>query len=160
MFKIKHSRIINIVQIPIMALLIVCCSKDQNTFLPDTPINLSVSLVNYNHLKISGNSILFTQYGYSGVIISCVNPELNMYNAFDACCPYEEDHSGTIEIESISGLTTPPGTIYSSGFFGVCDKCGSEFNLMGNGEPTKGPATKYLQRYTIIVSSNNVTVKN
>lgn len=136
------------------------CSKDQNSFLPYVKIDLQISLVNYNHLTIPGNSILFENYGYKGVIVVCVNPDLNLYYAYDACCPYETDYSGTVMIQQIKNLTPAPNTIYSSDFFGVCDKCGSKFNLMGSGQPTSGPATRYLQRYSISTGFESIMVSN
>jgi hypothetical protein len=136
------------------------CTKDQNTFVPYTRVNLRISLVNYNHLRIPGNSVLFQTEGYRGLIVVCVNPDLPQYYAFDACCPNEKDYSGVVTIQPVKNLTSPPYTIFSSDFFGVCNKCRSEFNLMGNGLPIKGPATHYLQSYNIVTGFESVTVTN
>ena len=111
-------------------------------------------------MKIPGNSILFRNYGIKGVIVSCVNADLQQYSAFDACCPNEKDFSGTVEIEPVKNLTSPPGMVYSSAFLGKCNKCGSEFNLMGYGQPVSGPAQHYLQNYNINVGNETLTVIN
>lgn len=90
----------------------------------------------------------------------CVNPDLSQYFAYDACCPYEKDFSGIVEIQPVKNLVSPPFMIYSSDFFGICNKCGSQFNLMGSGQPVKGPATHYLQNYNIATGFESLTVTN
>lgn len=160
MFKIKRIVITKIVIAFSILMLVVNCTKDQNTFLPYKKVYLPIPLATYNHLKIPGNSILFKNHGFKGVIVVCVNPELNQYYAYDACCPYEKDFSGTLITEPVPGLQTPPGTVFSSAFFGICNKCGSEFNLMASGQPVKGPAIHYLQNYNIITSFEYLTVSN
>ncbi len=160
MFKFKP---IIITKIAISALIIILaanCSKDENTFLPYKKVYLPIPLATYNHLKIPGNSILFQDHGFKGVIVACVNPDINQYYAYDACCPYEKDYSGVVVSEPTPGLQTPRGTVYSSDFFGICSKCGSKFNLMGSGQPVKGPAVKYLQMYNIITAFEYLTVTN
>ena len=159
MFNLKYNRIPKITIAASMILFVTNCSKDQNSFLPYREINLRISLINLNHLTIPGNSILFTTYGFKGVIVTCVDPNSGNYAAFDACCPYETDYSGVVELEPVKGLNTP-NMVYSSGFTGKCNKCGSEFSLMGNGQPVKGPAIHYLQSYHISVGSGNLTVTN
>ncbi len=160
MFKLKGICVTKIAATMIIILSALNCSKDQNSFLPYVKINLPVSLINYNHLKIPGNSILFQRYGYKGVIVVCVNPDLSQYFAYDACCPYEKDFSGIVEIQPVKNLVSPPFMIYSSDFFGICNKCGSQFNLMGSGQPVKGPATHYLQNYNIATGFESLTVTN
>jgi hypothetical protein len=63
-------------------------------------------------------------------------------------------------VKAIKNLPSQPGTIFSSDFFGICNKCGSEFNLMGGGQPTKGPATHYLQSYNIVPGFQSLMVTN
>lgn len=160
MFKQIHIGISIVALAGILLLCLTNCTKDQNNFLPYVKIDLYISLANQNHLKISGNSILFKNYGVKGVIVSCVNPDLEQYGAFDACCPYEEDFSGSVVIEPVKNLVSPSGTVYSSSFFGKCNKCGSEFNLMGGGQPFYGPVSHYLQSYNIIIGSGSLSVVN
>lgn len=139
---------------------VVNCSKDQNTFLPYVKVNLYIPLANYNHLTIPGNSVLFQKEGYRGIIVICVDPSSNLYYAFDACCPYEKDYSGVVTVKQIKNLTPLPFMIFSSDFFGICNKCGTEFNLMGNGQQVKGPANRGLQSYKISSSFGSLTVYN
>jgi len=160
MFKLIRIIIVKVTFFALIILSFSNCSKDQNTFLPNVKVNLYIPLANYNHLTIPGNSVLFENEGYKGIIVVCVNPDLGQYFAYDACCPYEKDYSGTITVQPIKNLTSPPYTVFSSDFFGICDKCGSEFNLMGSGQPSKGPATHYLQSYNLIYGLNSLTVTN
>ncbi len=160
MLKIKRSPIAKITIFVSLLLLAINCSKDQNTFLPYVKITKFISLVNYNHLTIPGNSVLFQHEGYKGLIVVCVNPDLEQYYAYDACCPYEKDYSGVITVQPVKNLPSPQYEVFSSDFFGVCNKCGSKFNLMGVGQPTSGPATNYLQRYNISSGMSSLTVTN
>jgi len=160
MFKLKRIIIAKIALSALIIMSVVNCSKDQNTFLPYTKVNLYISLANYNHLTIPGNSVLFQREGYRGIIVVCVDPSSNLYYAYDACCPYEKDYSGVVIIQQIKNLTTPPYMIFSSDFFGICNKCGSEFNLMGSGQPVKGPVNRGLQSYNISSSFGSLTVSN
>ncbi len=160
MFNLKRIITSKIALVTVLLLITGGCKNDQNNFVPYTKINLRISLVNYNHLTIPGNSVLFQNEGYKGLIVVCVNPELSQYMAYDACCPYEKDFSGTVTVQPIKNLTSPPYTIFSSDFFGVCDKCGSQFNLLANGQPVKGLATHYLQNYNIISGNLTLTVTN
>lgn len=161
MLMLKRILVPKIAISVILIFFAVNCSKDQNSFLPYTKVDLYLPLANYNHLTVSGNSILFKNAGYRGVIVVCVSPDLGLYYAYDACCPYEKDYSGVVEIEAIKNLTTPDNLVYSSAFYGICNKCGSKFNLMGSGQPVSGSlATHYLQNYTINVSSNYLSVTN
>ena len=160
MFGFKQIQFAKIVLITIMLLLAINCAKDQNAFLPYVRIDLHISLVNYNHLKIPGNSIVFKNEGFRGVIVVCTNPDLNQYFAYDACCPYEKDYSGTVEVQPIRNLTSPPGMVFSSDFLGICNKCRSEFNLMNGGQPTKGPASRYLQSYSISTGFESLLISN
>jgi len=161
MFKLKQIIIAKITISAIIILSLANCSKDQNTFLPNVRVNLYIPLATYNHLKIPGNSVLFQHDGYKGLIVVCINSDLGQYKAYDACCPYEKDYSGLVTIQPIKNLVSPPFTIFSSDFFGKCNKCGSEFNLMGNGEPTsKGPATRFLQSYNVSSGFESLTVTN
>jgi hypothetical protein len=161
MFNLKRNLITLITISAMLILLVVNCSKDQNTFLPYTRVNLRISLVNYNHLMIPGNSVLFRNEGYKGIIVVCTDPNSPQYFAYDACCPYEKDYSGVVTIQPVKNLPSPPYTVFSSEFFGICNKCGSKFNLMANGQPVEGPANHYLQSYNVIVVPGSlVTVTN
>lgn len=158
MFKLKRIVIVLFTISVLIILLLVNCGKDQNSFLPYVRVYLYIPLANFNHLIIPGNSILFRNYGFkgNGVIVTCVNPDQNLYYAYDACCPYESDYSGVIELEPAP--ITGPDKVYSSGFFGTCNKCGSKFNLMAGGQPISGPASHYLQNYNIVSGTGSLTV--
>ena len=160
MFKIIRNQVPKIAIPLIIILFAVNCSKDQNTFLPYVRVNLYIPLATYNHLTIPTNSVLFQHEGYRGIIVVCVDPGSNAYYAFDACCPYEKDYSGIVTIQPIANLPSQPGTIYSSDFLGICNKCGSKFNLISGGQPIEGPTNHFLQRYNISSGMGSITVSN
>lgn len=157
MFKLKRIIIAKIAISALIIMSVVNCAKDQNTFLPYKRVYLPIPLATNNHLTTPGSSILFLGLGVKGVIVVCVNPDLNQYFAYDACCPNEKDYSGVVEIEPVR---TEPGKVLSTAFVGICNKCGSEFSLMAGGQPIKGPAIHYLQNYKIITSFQYLTVTN
>ena len=160
MSVLKHIILIRTVFAVIIIAAIFSCSKDQNSFLPSVRVNIPISLVNYNFLTIPGNSAVFENQGVKGVIVVCVDPLSSQYFAYDACCPNEKDYSGTVVIQPVKNLVSPPYTIFSSDFFGICNICGSKFNLMGGGQPVKGPATHYLQNYHVITGFESLTITN
>ena len=160
MVRFKRIKIIKIAIFALIILSAVCCSKDQNSFLPYTRVNKYIPLANFNTLTIPGNSVLFQLEGYKGLIVVCIDPNSGIYYAYDACCPYEKDYSGVVTIQPIRNLVSPLYTVFSSDFVGVCNKCKSEFSLMANGQPTKGPATHYLQGYNVSYGSGSLTVTN
>lgn len=141
----------------VVILTLSTCSKDQNTFLPYKKVDLFISLANYNHLTVPGNSITFQLYGYGGVIVMCVNE--NEYYAYDACCPYEVTKSCTVDTDPIKNLSGN-GLIYSSYTTGKCKCCGSEFMLFGGGFASKGPAARPLQQYQVVNTGGRLWVHN
>ena len=160
MLQLKRTVFPKIAIGAILLLSAINCSKDQNTFLPYVRVDLYIPLATFNHLTIPTNSVLFQNQGYKGIIVVCVDPNTNLYYAMDACCPYEKDYSGVVTIQPVKNLPSAPGTVFSSDFLGVCNKCGSKFNLITGGRPTEGPATHYLQNYNIISGSGSLTVTN
>ncbi len=160
MFNFKHIITKKISFVAIVILVAFSCAKDQNSFLPSVRVNIPISLINFNFLTVPGNSIVFENQGVKGVIVVCVDPTSSQYFAYDACCPNEKDYSGVVTIQPVKNLVSPPMTIYSSDFFGICNICGSKFNLMGGGQPVKGPATHYLQNYHVITGFDTLTITN
>ena len=160
MSGLKHIILKKFVAAAILILMFLGCSKDQNSFLPSVRVNIPISLVNYNFLTIPGNSVVFENQGVRGVIVVCVDPTSSQYFAYDACCPNETDYSGTAVVQPVKNLVSQPSTIFSSDFFAICNICGSKFNLMGGGQPVKGPATHYLQSYHVITGFESLTITN
>ena len=158
MFKLNRIVFIKITSAILIALTAVSCGKDQNAFLPNVQVNFSLTPYELSFLEVSGNSIVFTNQGVNGVIVVCVDPNSSQYFAYDATCPYEKDYSGVVTVQAVKNYTSPPYTIFSSDFYGVCNKCGSKFNLMGGGQPVSGPATHYLQNYNVLSGFGTLTV--
>ena len=160
MSNLKHLTIKKIGILVLSIFVGISCAKDQNSFLPLVRVNIPISLINYNFLTIPGNSMVFESEGVKGVIVVCVDPTMSQYFAFDACCPNEKDYSGQVVIQPVKNLVSPPLIIFSSDFFGICNVCGSKFNLLGGGQPVKGPATHYLQSYHVITGFESLTITN
>ncbi len=146
-----------IVIIGITLLISTSCAKDQNSFVPYRAVDFYIPLATNNHLTIPGNSITYKNQGFAGIIIMCVNP--TQYYAFDACCPYETLPTCSAEPDPIQGLSNSI-TIYSSSVIGKCKCCGSEFNLFGGGYPTKGPASRSLQQYQVVLVGGRLWIHN
>jgi len=148
----------------LLFLIVIGCGKNQNAFLPNVQVNFTLTPYEFNFVEISGNSIEFLNQGYNGngVILSCANPDPSapQFYAYDATCPYEKDYSGVIVLTPVKNYTSPPYTIFSSGFIGTCNKCGSTFNLMNGGQVTGGPATHFLENYNVLSGNGTITITN
>jgi nitrite reductase/ring-hydroxylating ferredoxin subunit len=138
-------------------LIAVSCAKDQNSFVPYSSVDFYIPLATNNHLTIPGNSITYRNQGYAGIIVMCVNPE--QYYAFDACCPYEVLPTCSVELNAIPGLSNSV-VVYSSSVSGKCKCCSSEFSLFGGGYVTKGPASRSLQQYQVVVVGGRLWIHN
>ena len=160
MVNLKHIVFLKSIVVLLAILTLAGCSKNMNTFLPNVQVNITLTPYELNFIGVPGNSIVFTNEGVNGVILSCVDPNNFQYFAYDATCPYEQDHSGVVTINAIKNYTSPPYTIFSSDFYGICNKCGSKFNLMGGGQPVSGPAAHFLQNYNVLTGSGNITITN
>lgn len=153
------------ITLPLLLILTVFgCGKNQNAFLPTVQVNISLTPYEFNFIEISGNSIEFLNQGYkgNGIILSCSNPDPSapQFYAYDATCPYEKDYSGVIILTPVKNYSSPPYTIFSSGFIGTCNKCGSTFNLMNGGQVTGGPATHFLENYNVLSGNGTITITN
>ena len=162
MFCVKRLFIAEITVALVLILTVIGCSKNQNAFLPNVQVNISLTPYEYNFIDISGNSIEFLKQGYkgNGVILSCADAILPQFYAYDATCPYEADYSGVILLSPDKNYTSPANTIFNSGFTGTCNKCGSTFNLMNGGQVIKGPATHFLENYYVLTGSGSITITN
>ncbi len=131
----------------------IACTDNQNTFVPYAKVDKYISLVNYNNLLISGNSMTFPADGYAGLIMVCISDQ--QYLAFDACCPYEGAKNSIVE-------TNPGqiGIVASSNPVATCKICGSQYILFQGGYPTKGPSTRNLKQYQVTVLDNRLWVHN
>ena len=138
-------------------LILASCSKDQNSFVPYTPVDFYIPLATNNHLTIPANSITYRNQGYAGIIVMCINP--TQYYAFEACCPYETLSTCSAELDPIQGQSSP-GMVYSSSVTGKCKCCGSEYSLFGGGYPTKGPSSRSLQQYQVAVIGGRLWIHN
>ncbi len=122
-----------------MGLFIPSCDKINESPIPDVPFSLSVNLAIANELNVPGNSVLFPNYGFGGVIISCEAP--GSWYAFDASCTYEASRSCIVE---------------NDGALADCPCCGSQFVLLGGAYPTKPPATTPLKQYNVSLINNSI----
>ena len=113
------------------------CDKEDNTIIPNVHVSFVINLNIINELTVPGNSVLFPQYGFGGVIVYCELP--GSYYAFDATCTYEAS--------SICHLK-------NEGVLGTCDCCGSQYVLIGGGYPSEGPATVPLKTYNVSFVDN------
>lgn len=118
----------------VLLVLINASCDEIDSQIPDVPVRLTINLNIYNELTIPGNSILFEQAGFGGVIVSCEQP--GVYFAYDAACTNEISNTCTIQ---------------NDGFLGTCSCCESKFILSGSAYPSEGPAAAPLKQYNISV---------
>ena len=136
-----------------LALAVIACTDNQNSFVPYVKVDTYIPLVNYNNLLIAGNSMTFPTDGYAGLIVICISDQ--QYLAFDACCPFEGSRTSIVE-------TNPgkAGVVPSSNPVATCKICGSQYILFSGGYPTKGPSTRNLKQYQVTTLDNRLWVHN
>jgi len=157
MFKKNTIKRLRIAIYVLNLLIFASCSKDQNSFVPYTPVDFYIPLATNNHLTIPGNSITYRNQGFAGIIVMCISP--TQYYAFDACCPYESLSTCSAELDPIKGLSSP-GMVFSSSVSGKCKCCSSEYSLFGGGYPTKGPSSRSLQQYQVAIIGGRLWIHN
>jgi Rieske Fe-S protein len=124
--------------------LLFSCDKYQNEIIPNVPVSFTINLNIINDLTIPGNSVLFSNFGFGGVVVYCELP--GMYYAFDATCTHEASNNCTIENE---------------GVLATCKCCGSQFILLSGAYPSKGPAEMPLKQYNVSqLNTNTLRVYN
>jgi nitrite reductase/ring-hydroxylating ferredoxin subunit len=151
--KLLSTRSLLRALIVILTVGILACSDNQNKFVPYAKVDTYISLVNYNNLLISGNSMTFPTVGYAGMIVVCISDQ--QYLAFDACCPFEGAKNSIIETNPGQG-----GIVSSSNPVATCKICGSQYILFSGGYPVKGPSTRNLKQYQVTMLDNRLWVHN
>lgn len=122
------------------------CDKEQNSEVPNFPVDLTINLNIHNELTVPGNSKYFSgpYTGFGGVIVYCEIP--GSYYAYDATCTHEISQSCKI---------------INEGVLGTCECCDSQFVLIGGAFPSKGPAAAPLRQYQVsMVNSFMLRVYN
>ena len=134
--------------IAIAVLSFLGCAKEEKPVLPQTMVNLAISLTDPSYIllqnpltaaKVSYFNALPIGYLGNGVII--VNTGTG-YNAFDATCTNQDRKSITIVDQ----------------FFGECPVCKTRYNLL-NGY-AEGKGNLHLQRYNVTPNGNTLYVHN
>ena len=120
------------------------CDKEKYEVIPYVPVYLTVNLNIVNDLMVPGNSVFFGGQGYGGIIIYCFEPG-NIYYAYDGACTHEISTSCRVRNE---------------GVLATCPCCNSQFFLMGEAYPSKGPASFPLQQYQTSVMGNTLLIYN
>ncbi len=122
----------------------VACDKENYQIVPYVPVYFEINLNLVNELMVPGNSVYFANQGYAGIVVYCFEPG-GTYYAYDAACTHELSTTCRIKNE---------------GVLATCGCCGSQFLLMGEAYPSKGPATFPLQPYRTSVMSSRLLVYN
>lgn len=131
MLKGLSKRLLQISLVVLFLLSANSCQKNQQSFIPEVPVDFYINLATNNDLTVPGNYQVFPN-GYTGIIV--INNGSGYY-AFDTCCPYEAKASCTVTPDA-SGIAT-------------CSCCGSQYSLMGGGYPIEGPSSRNLQSYQV-----------
>jgi hypothetical protein len=128
----------------IATVILVACDKEKYRVIPYVPVYLTINLNIVNDLMVPGNSVFFGGQGYGGIVIYCLEAG-NIYYAYDGACTNEITTSCRVKNE---------------GVLATCSCCGSQFFLMGEAYPSKGPATFPLQQYQTSVSGTTLRIFN
>lgn len=144
----KHTTA-NILKISILSFIFLImfsgCNKNDD-YIPEVNFTYYVDInsVEYNSLKIPGNSVYLNIAGYRGVIIHCNYTD--EYTAFERACPYHPDEEGAIVKIDDNGNAT-------------CPICGSQFSLY-DGTVIEGPASRAIKWYNTDLQGSILYVYN
>lgn len=124
-------------------LLLISCSKDNSSFIPDVYLNYRVTLQEFQ-IKNTDGVLLVSNQGYAGLII-CKTP-IGGYVAFDRCS----------SVDPIKKCAVTP----DAGGITATDPCSNaKFSLL-DGAAVKAPAVRPLKQYQVVVSSFEIAVIN
>ena len=115
------------------------CDKVNQSPIPDVYVSFTVNLFIVNELNVPGNSVYFPGVGFGGVIVTCESP--GSWYAFDAACTEEASQNCIVQNDEV---------------LADCPCCGSQFVLIGGGNPTKPPATLPLKQYNVSLINNSL----
>jgi nitrite reductase/ring-hydroxylating ferredoxin subunit len=151
MKQFKYPIHIFFIFIALMYLPVTSCDNNDDEYIPYVPILLDIDLGLINSLKVSGYSMKFPEFGYSGVIVLCqfydnFAPANSIFQAFDATCTNEITRDCSLEVDDNSIIAT-------------CPCCGSKFSLF-DGYPIEGVAKRPLRSYKTYLYNENLRVKN
>lgn len=135
---------------------IVACDDAYESSIPDISFYFTCSLVQADYIiiqsygqfkKVTRNANLIP-VGYAGLLIGRFNDFGNYrYIAYDAACPVEASRSTSLDLSA--DFRT-----------GICPVCKTKYDLENGGFPVEGKGTEALKRYNVMVSGDNLEVRN
>lgn len=133
----KRPTVMNKIKLLLICLYILLsgCEKAKEHPVPDAPVNISIKVGDADSKILPG--------GYAGVIVYYASP--GVCYAYDACCPYEHNRKAIVE---------------PAGLLGVCNTCGTTFDLTSGGFPSGGPAKTPLKQYSAHEAYGYIHVRN
>jgi nitrite reductase/ring-hydroxylating ferredoxin subunit len=143
--------------IPIIALMLVACSKKENDVIPYTTVNFTIDLhdpefvsltsifgsayVDYN---TNNWGIYSAGFNNNGIIVFS-GPD--KYYAYDRTCPHDY---------AVNGLSVKVNIDFTEA---ICPRCSTHYSLSG-GYPISGPGKYYLKDYNTSFDGRYISVWN
>jgi len=132
----------------LVTVILVACGRDLTDdpipFVPFPPLQINLSLPEYQKLAVDGGYKTIGSIGVRGVIIYRNNS--TAYTAFEVNCSYHPNEASA----NVS--------VHSSGLYMTCTGCGSSFSFTG--QPTGGIAWRALRRYRTELTGANLLITN
>lgn len=128
------------------SLLLLACSRDEETSIPSVPVNIRINLDDPSNLNLNiiGNSSTIAG-GIRGIIVYRLSQD--KFNAFERMCSYQS--SDTCAYVSIDSAISSVG----------CKCCGSRFQLI-DGSPILPPASASLRAYNTSIVGRDLYIYN
>jgi len=128
-----------------LLILILACTKNQESIIPYVPINFNANLNDPRlfKLKTPGGAIILLGYGYAGLILYNLNGEIM---AYDACSTVNPEKKCTVTLDDTMITVTDP--------------CSGARFLLSDGSAAKAPAQRPLRRYQATFANNFISVIN
>jgi len=128
----------------ICALLLISCSKDNSSFIPDVYVNYHITLQEFQIKKNSDGVLLVGNQGVAGLII--YHRADGAYIAFDRCSSVDPEKKCAVAPDT-GGLT-------------VTDPCSEAKFSLYDGAAVKAPAKRPLKQYQVSITSFEIAVIN
>lgn len=124
------------------------CAKEEKPILPYVKVNVIISFNDPEYIQITNPTTAIKVKHYNGLPVGFLGNGIIVFNsgldyyAFDASCT-NNDHSSLMLSDQI---------------YAVCDKCKTKYSLI-TGFAEGNPSLR-LQRYSTMISGNNLSIYN
>ncbi|MFO7655862.1 MAG: hypothetical protein R6W78_02240 [Bacteroidales bacterium] len=135
----------------IAAIVIQSCARELDEAIPETYVNVNMSLSHYNlginqSVVLTNTMVNVSSLGYDNNGIILFRYSQDEFYAYDCTCPYHVEESISVELDV-------------NQMFAKCPVCNSKYQLYYYGIPTDaGPSRNPLKQYKVYYNPNTFEI--